>query len=205
MSAPLLVRLVQLGVSIEREGSRLLLDGPEDVLTDALVAEVAAAKPSLLAVLGAGAPIGEAGETGVPGSDDVGPDSSAAKDDRRAGPDDGTLEPTPWRCRCCGSGERRRRERWGDWVCVFCHVIVAGPAGTERRWQKSRRYGPFPGADPPAVAWGRERGYLAVRDPHTGDWHEIPYREAPPVWQAAVRRGRTAPGSRGHRQSDRQN
>ena len=82
MSAALPTRLAQLGVSIEREGGRLLLDGPEDVLTDALVAEVAAAKPSLLAVLGAGAPIGEVEETVVLGSGDVGPDSSAAKDDR---------------------------------------------------------------------------------------------------------------------------
>jgi hypothetical protein len=203
MSSPLLARLVHLGVSIEREGSRLLLDGPEDVLTEALVAEVAAAKPSLLAVLGAVAPIGEAAETVVSGSGDVGPDSSAAKDDRRTGPDDGALEPTPWRCRCCGSGERRRRERWGDWVCVFCHVIVARPAETEQRWQMSRRDGPFPGDSPPAVTWGRERGYLAVRDPHTGDWHEIPYREAPSVWQAAVRRNRAPSTPVGRGSSDR--
>jgi TubC N-terminal docking domain len=32
------------------------------------------------------------------------------------------------------------------------------------------------------TTWGRERGWLAVRDPYTGEWHEIPAREAPPNW-----------------------
>lgn len=32
------------------------------------------------------------------------------------------------------------------------------------------------------TSWGRERGWLAVRDPFTGEWHEIPAREAPPSW-----------------------
>jgi DNA primase len=38
------------------------------------------------------------------------------------------------------------------------------------------------------VHWGRERGDLAVRDPATGEWHEIRYRDATPVWKAAIRR-----------------
>lgn len=40
------------------------------------------------------------------------------------------------------------------------------------------------------VHWGRERGDIAVQDPMTGEWHEIAYRDATPVWQAAVRAGR---------------
>jgi hypothetical protein len=32
------------------------------------------------------------------------------------------------------------------------------------------------------TCWARERGWLAVRDPFTGEWHEIPAREAPPSW-----------------------
>lgn len=32
------------------------------------------------------------------------------------------------------------------------------------------------------TAWGRERGWLAVRDPNTGEWHDLPAREAPPSW-----------------------
>jgi hypothetical protein len=51
MSAALLVRLEQLGISVEQDGDRLLLDGPEDVLTDDLIAEIAAAKPVLLTAL----------------------------------------------------------------------------------------------------------------------------------------------------------
>jgi len=212
MSAALFARLAELGVSVERSGSRLLLDGPEDALTEALIAEVAAAKPSLLAMLGSDERVDEA-EHGTPGSADVSPDPSISKDDQttfadsRAEQDvvspadatDGPLRQAPWRCRCCGSGERRPRAEWGDWVCAFCRAIVAGPASTERSWRTLRRYGPFSGDGQPAVTWGRERGYLAVRDPHTGDWHEIPYREAPPVWQAAVRRGRasSSPGARG--------
>jgi hypothetical protein len=40
------------------------------------------------------------------------------------------------------------------------------------------------------VRWGRERGDVAAQDPHDGTWHEMSYRVAPPVWQAAVRAGR---------------
>jgi hypothetical protein len=169
MSAALLARLTELGVNVERKGSRLLLDGPEAVLTDALVTEIAAAKPALLAALGSDELVEEAARVDAPVPA-------------------GQVQPMPWRCRCCGGGERRRRAAWGDWVCAFCRVIVAGPDRTERSWQTPRRCGPFPGTGSPAVVWGRERGYLAVRDPHTGTWHEILYREAPPVWQAAVRR-----------------
>jgi len=203
MSAALLARLTALGVSVERSGNRLLLDGPEDTLTEALIEEVAAAKPSLLAMLGSDEGVGEAAR-GAAVSTDVCPDPSISKDDRTTFPDnreeqgaidhpnatDDSPRRSPWRCRCCGSGERRPRAEWGDWVCAFCRAIVAGPAATERSWRTLRRCGPFSGDGQPAVTWGRERGYLAVRDPHTGDWHEIPYREAPPVWQAAVRRNR---------------
>lgn len=41
------------------------------------------------------------------------------------------------------------------------------------------------------VRWSSSlRGYLAVTDRSDGSVHEIPYREATAVWQAAVRRGR---------------
>jgi hypothetical protein len=176
MSADLLARLADLGVSVERQGGQLILDGPEAVLSDALVTEVAAAKPALLAVLDPRASGAEAARGGAP-------------------PPSDQVQPAPWRCRACGSGERRRRAEWGDWVCAFCRVIVAGPDKTEQPWCMARRYGPFPGTGQPSVSWGRERGYLAVRDPHSGDWHEIPYREAPPVWQAAVRAGRQRDGA----------
>ena len=55
MSAGLLAELARLGVRVERDGDRLLLDGPDDVLTDALLAEIAAAKLALLAALDGGA------------------------------------------------------------------------------------------------------------------------------------------------------
>ncbi|MGE3511475.1 MAG: hypothetical protein AB7N65_21605 [Vicinamibacterales bacterium] len=187
MSVTLLARLAELGVNVERAGSQLLLDGPEDALTESLVAEVAAAKPTLLSMLDVEDRMAVA-------------DAGAQQDqiDADGSPDD-ALRPAPWRCRCCGSGERRQRAEWGDWVCAFCRAIVAGPDQTERPWRVRRRDVLFPGTGSPAVTWGRERGYLAVRDPHSGDWHEIPYQEAPPVWQAAVRRGRgpSVPGSRG--------
>src|SRR5262245_18864453 len=124
MSADLLARLADLGVSVECQGGQLILDGPEAVLSDALVTEVAAAKPALLAVLVPRAP----GEEPV--RDDVSPPA-------------GQAQPAPWRCRACGSGERRRRAEWGDWVCAFCRAIVAGPDKTEQPWRMARRYGPF--------------------------------------------------------------
>lgn len=40
-----------------------------------------------------------------------------------------------------------------------------------------------------AIQWGRERGYVAVRDPW-GAWHEIPARQAPASWVDAARAGR---------------
>jgi hypothetical protein len=191
MSAALLTRLAHLGVSVERAGDRLLLDGPYDALTEALIAEVAAAKPILLSMLGPDDGTNESTEAGAP----IAADHEATGAKCPESPDGAThasvppsvAQPRPWWCRCCGSGERRRRAEWGDWVCAFCRVIVAGPDQTEQPWQASRRYGPFPGTGSPSVVWGRERGYLAVRDPRTDDWHEIPYREAPPVWQAAIR------------------
>lgn len=206
MSMALLDRLAELGVNVERAGGRIVLDGPEDALTDSLIAEVAAAKPSLLSMLGADGPVGGAGSD-APLSNAVDPALGAPTDDgttfvggrvRRDTIDDADItndspRRAPWRCRGCGSGERRRRAEWGDWVCAFCRVIVAGPETTDRTWRMVRRCGPFPGTGSPDVTWGRERGHLAVRDPRTGDWHEIPYREAPPVWQAAVRRSRTPP------------
>jgi len=35
--------------------------------------------------------------------------------------------------------------------------------------------------------WGHTTGYIAVRDPFTGEVHEIPYRDATPVWRDDIR------------------
>jgi hypothetical protein len=45
---------------------------------------------------------------------------------------------------------------------------------------------------PLPVRWGRQQGDIAVQDPW-GDWHELAYSEATPVWKAALRRKRTEP------------
>lgn len=194
MSAALLDELARLDVRVERDGDRLLVDGPDAVLTDDLLAAISAAKPDLLAALGStaeapapttpdAAPAGRA-PSREPGGRSVGNGADLHGDGG-----DETIR-SPWRCFACGGGERRHRPAWGDWVCAFCHAIVAGPDQTERPWRMRSRVGPFPCSGPPTVTWASERGYLAVRDPHTGDWHQIPYREAPPVWRAAIRAGR---------------
>lgn len=38
--------------------------------------------------------------------------------------------------------------------------------------------------------WGREKGYIAVRDPFTGETVEIPYRDATDVWRDDIKRAR---------------
>ncbi len=35
--------------------------------------------------------------------------------------------------------------------------------------------------------WGREKGYIAVRDPFTGEVHEILYSHATAVWKYDIR------------------
>jgi hypothetical protein len=40
---------------------------------------------------------------------------------------------------------------------------------------------------PLPVKWGRERGDVAVQSPD-GEWHEMAFSDATPVWQAALRR-----------------
>lgn len=195
MSAALLDELARLDVRVERDGDRLLVDGPDDVLTDDLLTAILKAKTDLLAALGSTA---EAPDPAAPHADQVGHGPSCEpvgrSDDGVLLCGDGVAETirSPWRCFSCGGGERRYREQWGDWVCAFCRAIVAGPEQTERPWRRERRCGPFPALEQPAVVWGRERGYLAVRDPHTGDWHEIAYCDAPAVWQAAVRTRRNS-------------
>jgi hypothetical protein len=32
------------------------------------------------------------------------------------------------------------------------------------------------------VRWARERGWLAIRDVHTGQWLGVPAKECPPSW-----------------------
>jgi hypothetical protein len=194
MSAALLDELAQLDIRVERDGDRLLVDGPENVLTDDLLAAISAAKPDLLALLGPAAEAPSQATTdaapavNAPSRETVGRGVVDGADPRGNGRAEAIR--SPWRCFACGSGERRHRAAWGDWVCAFCRAIVAGPDQTERPWRIRGRVGPFPCSGPPTVTWGSERGYLAVRDPHTGDWHQIPYREATPVWPAAIRVGR---------------
>lgn len=50
----------------------------------------------------------------------------------------------------------------------------------------------FPVLYPLEVRWAAERGWLQVRDCHTGAWHEVPARECPPSWLDAARRARNA-------------
>lgn len=38
--------------------------------------------------------------------------------------------------------------------------------------------------------WGREKGYIAVRDPNDGTVHEIPYHQATDVWKSDIRNSR---------------
>lgn len=46
-----------------------------------------------------------------------------------------------------------------------------------------------------ALAWAEERGWLRVRDPFTGEWHEIAAKDAPRSWLAELRQqGRTSDG-----------
>lgn len=33
------------------------------------------------------------------------------------------------------------------------------------------------------VEWGRLKGWLRVRDPATGEWHEIQVKDALPCWK----------------------
>jgi hypothetical protein len=40
-------------------------------------------------------------------------------------------------------------------------------------------YEPDPAWWPPRVVWANQRGWLNVRDPWTGEWFQIPAREAP--------------------------
>jgi hypothetical protein len=35
---------------------------------------------------------------------------------------------------------------------------------------------------PPKIVWSRQRGWLNVRDPETGQWFGIPAKEAPSGW-----------------------
>jgi len=192
MSVAFLDALARWGVRVARDGDRLLVDGPEDVLTDDVVAIIMASKPELLALLD---PMNEA--PGRPTPPDAPPgDAPSGEAPGRpiavaapAAVDAPTeMAPLPWRCFPCGGDERRQRAAWGDWVCASCGVIVAGPDQTERPWRMRRQFGPFPCSGQPRVVWGSERGDLAVEDPQTTDvWHQIPYREATPVWQAEVR------------------
>jgi tubulysin polyketide synthase-like protein len=94
MSAALLARLTQLGVSVEREGDRLLLDGPEETLTEALIAEVAAAKPSLLSIFAPENAVNAAAGNGVPVPPDLGQGSPIAEDHQpeRVAPAEGAAD-----------------------------------------------------------------------------------------------------------------
>lgn len=228
MSAALLAELARLGVHLERAGDQVIVDGPESVLTDDLVAQIAAAKPAILAELAMGN--SDAGRCVLSGcTEDRAPGDAVYCSAHRQAAEDGTLwlrcvnhadrpvrpgdpiacgecreridapvgtdistseigPPSPWRCYACRSRVRVARPAWWDWTCGQCGVIVAGPELTERPWGLIQRRAPVSGVGSPRVVWGQARGYLAVLDPATNTWHEIPYRDAPAVWQATVRR-----------------
>jgi hypothetical protein len=40
------------------------------------------------------------------------------------------------------------------------------------------------------IRWAREKGWLQVRDPFTGGWHEILAKEAPRGWTRAATRAK---------------
>jgi len=44
------------------------------------------------------------------------------------------------------------------------------------------------GLFPPRIRWGREMGWLNVRDPFTGEWHSMLAREAPTGYAAIATR-----------------
>lgn len=48
---------------------------------------------------------------------------------------------------------------------------------------------------PLEVRWSSERGWLLVRDPFTGEWHQIEARQAPASWrrEASEWKGRRSP------------
>lgn len=49
------------------------------------------------------------------------------------------------------------------------------------------------------ATWGQEQGYIAVRDPNTGEVVEIPYHQATDVWKGDIREQRR---SRANRRSE---
>jgi hypothetical protein len=49
---------------------------------------------------------------------------------------------------------------------------------------RAREAGQEDGLFPPRIRWGREMGWLNVRDPFTGEWHAILAREAPTGYAA---------------------
>lgn len=63
------------------------------------------------------------------------------------------------------------------WLEERERILSGGPAET-------RANVPYP----LPVRWGTERGDIAVQDPETGEWHELAYSDATPVWKAALKR-----------------
>jgi hypothetical protein len=56
--------------------------------------------------------------------------------------------------------------------------------------------GQAPPADdlwPPKIVWSRERGWLNVRDPVTGQWFGIPAKEAPRGWSRIATQAKYEP------------
>lgn len=210
MSAALLAELTRLGVSLARDGDRLVVDGPEAVVNDAMLAVVVEAKSALLAALDAAegcapSPMPDSVDDDEPSESDgdVGGLQAGDTGEATGGHRPPSVPARPWSCFACGSTLRSARPAWGDWTCGGCRAIVAGPAETERPWRMVPRCG---AADQPApatsasrsgvvVRWGSERGWIAVRDPASGEWHEIRYQDAPEVWRRALpRRGRGTTG-----------
>jgi hypothetical protein len=68
------------------------------------------------------------------------------------------------------------------WAEQRARLLDGEPAATEEE--------PLPIPMPVQVRWAREKGWIEIRDPVDGSWHEIPYEHATPVWKVALRRKR---------------
>ena len=56
---------------------------------------------------------------------------------------------------------------------------------------------------PITIEWTAVRGWLRVRDPFTGEWHEIAAKDAPRCWLDQLRKDRTATTTRTEDSHDR--
>jgi len=85
--------------------------------------------------------------------------------------------------------------KWDD--CTERVRLVTLHDGSTERWCSSSHPQAFePVTTPPVarypltIAWSSNYGYLAVRDPFTGELHEVASRDAPESWRVQAKRTR---------------